>query len=277
MMPHNYCSSSCAASVNNRQYPKRSKSPEWLKKYPRWPKMKCGTCGKEFDNRNSIYCSNECGRLAISKYRSSKSKYSQEQIFAVLGKFFEKYNRAPAKREVLEIVGCATNTFGSWTATIEAAGLKPHRSDDNRMYRRTRTKARDGHVCDSVSEALIDNWLTENKIGHVRNAKYPDSNHRADWVVLGDVFIEYFGLVNDSPRYDRSINKKREICKNYNIKLIQIYPSDLYPKSHLDDKLGLLIPAEKRFKKSVAEIKQSQKDFESGKNWKILNSLSDLG
>ena len=107
------------------------------------------------------------------------------------------------------------------------------------MYRRTKTKARDGHICDSISEALIDNWLTQHDIPHERDARYPTTKHRADWRV-GDTFIEYFGLAKDSPRYDHSVKKKQEICQAYKIALIELYPSDLYPQQSLENKLGIL-------------------------------------
>lgn len=225
---HNFCSKSCAAVFSNLAQ-------------PRWPKRFCSECRKEFKNRESDYCSTECGYHAISKYRSSKSKYSKEQILSLLKKFNMKHGRAPAKREVLEIVSCATNHFSSWNAAITAAGLRPHRSHDHQMYRRTRTKARDGHLCDSISEAIIDNWLHKNSIPHIRDAKYPTTKHKADWAIQnGKVFIEYFGLAQDSPRYDKAVKLKQQICKKNRIKLIEIYPSDLYPTVALERKFNNL-------------------------------------
>ncbi|MEK7645567.1 MAG: hypothetical protein AAB374_00415 [Patescibacteria group bacterium] len=256
---HNYCSGSCAAIVNNQRYPK-------------YPAKKCRNtaCGKMHRRVGSPYCSIECGK-------KGRFKYTESEIVEIIKAFYKESGRAPAKREMRDIVGKCAHMFGSWNNAVVAAGLEPHRSDDHRMYRRTRTKARDGHVCDSVSEATIDNWLTKNKISHERNAEYPNSKHKADWVVLGDVFIEYFGLAKDSPRYDRAIKKKREICKAYNIKLMEIYPKDLYPVQSLKEKLGILIPAEKKFKKMVVEIKQEKIDFKNGEgDWKILHSLKDL-
>lgn len=151
--------------------------------------------------------------------------------------FYHQNQRTPTKREVLEIVGCATNKFGSWTAAIEAAGLTPHRSHDHRMYRRMKTRARDGHLCDSISEAIIDDWLHKNKIKHSRNAPYPKTNHIADWAVNnGEVFVEYFGLAKDSPRYDRAVRKKKYLCQKHGIKLVEIYPEDIYPEVALDAK-----------------------------------------
>ena len=98
----------------------------------------------------------------------------------------------------------------------------------------------DGHLCDSISELIIDNWLTKNSIPHKRNASYPETNSKADWSVFAGnqkVFVEYFGLVNDSPRYDRTIKRKKELCRRYNLRLIEIYPQDIYLKGHLDIRL----------------------------------------
>ncbi len=148
-----------------------------------------------------------------------------------------KLKRTPAKREMLDIASAAVNTFKTWNGAIKAAGLVTNRSHDHRMYKRVMTTARDGHSCDSISEAIIDNWLTEHKIAHQRDVKYPDTNHKADWVIGKRIFVEYFGLANDSPRYDREIRKKRAICKKVGIKLIAIYPKDLYPQVRLEKKL----------------------------------------
>ena len=108
------------------------------------------------------------------------------------------------------------------------------------MYKRVMGKAGDGHLCDSISELLIDNWLHKNKIPHERDAHYPKTNHKADWKILTqnkNIFVEYFGLDNDSPRYDRSIKEKELICKEQNIVLIGIYPKDIYPKINLENNL----------------------------------------
>lgn len=139
---------------------------------------------------------------------------------------------------MVEISHKAIHLFGSWNNAITTADLNPNRSHDNRMYKRLLGKAKDGHECDSISEILIDNWLTEHNISHVRDEKYPTTNHKADWAIGDNVFIEYFGLVKDSPRYDREIKLKKRLCKKNAIKLIEIYPKDLYPKNSLDNRLS---------------------------------------
>ena len=219
---HIYCSRSCAASVNNRTYPKRPA-----------PVKLCTSCGKKFHKSAiSIYCSVECRFIG-------QQKHTKKDILLNIRKAAKKLGRSPAKRELLLFADAASRLFGSWNNAVQSAGLKPHRSDDNRMYHRTKTKARDGHVCDSISEAIVDNWLAKHGIDHTRDAKYPTTNHRADWAIKdGGVFVEYFGLAKDSPRYDREIKVKKKLCKNHKIQLIEIYPSDLYPKVSLSQKLS---------------------------------------
>ena len=140
-----------------------------------------------------------------------------------------------------EFANACEHAFGSWNNAIIAAGLTPNRSHDHRMYKRIMTKAKDGHSCDSISEAIVDNWLTENGIKHVRDFAYPNSGHKADWSIDNKTFIEYFGLAKDSPRYDRDMKTKQEICKKFGIRLIAIYPKNLYPKLNLNSKLKNLI------------------------------------
>lgn len=220
----NYCSRSCAAIINNQ-------------KYPKWPVRYCAVpgCKNPVKRTESKYCSTACGK-------KGRFKYTQEGIIGVIKKYSEKMDRIPTKRELTEVSHRAINLFGSWNSAIIAAGLEPNRSHDNRMYKRLFGKAKDGHSCDSVSEILIDNWLTENQISHARETKYPTTNHMADWSIEdGKIFIEYFGLAKDSPRYDRSIKTKIKICRKNNIKLIGIYPKHLYPKNKLDSHLLKLL------------------------------------
>lgn len=216
---HNYCSKACAATVNNQRFPKRG------------PGFKlCKVCSKRFKGVRK-YCSAFC-------LRKTKKRYNPEDLIKAIKSQYKKLGRVPARREVLALESVCRYAFGSWNNAIIAAGLEPNRSHENRMYKRIMTKAKDGHLCDSISEAVIDNWLFKNKIAHQRNVAYPISNHKADWSIGKNIFIEYFGLAEDSPRYDRDIQTKKNLCKEHGIKLIEIYPKDLYPKLNFASKLG---------------------------------------
>jgi len=71
----------------------------------------------------------------------------------------------------------------------------------------------------------------------ISGKKYPEGQYRCDFVV-GNIFLEFFGLVdasNIAPNYSEIIKKKRKICKKYSIPLIELYEKDLY---NLDKTLG---------------------------------------
>lgn len=224
--PHNYCSQFCAAIANNKKYLKgRAKIK---------PKLKiCIQCGKLFKENtgNKKYCSLSCRKIVEQK--------TPKELIKIIKQTAEKLKRVPARREIKESKACQ-KTFGSWNNAVLAAGFIPNRSHDNRMYKRSNAKAIDGHSCDSISELLIDNWLYKNKILHERNALYPGTHHKADWKILfkkQKIFVEYFGLANDSPRYDQTVKEKRRICRKDNILLIEIYPKDIFPQKILGNNL----------------------------------------
>jgi len=223
--PHNYCSYFCAAIINNRKRPERGAKT-----------IECENCGKKFKKwvlRNKKYCSRAC--LANAKF------YTAEKLLKIIKTTARQLKRTPARREVSRGVDKAcVRFFGSWNNAVSTAGFTPNRSHDNKMYKRANAKAIDGHLCDSISEVLIDNWLHKNNIRHEKDVPYPGTKHKADWQIMSKnqkIFVEYFGLANDSPRYDRSVNEKRALCKEKNISLIGIYPKDLYPKIYLDNNL----------------------------------------
>ncbi len=219
-----FCSQGCAAIVNNKQCPKRKAKTEIC--------VNCKKIFKKGGRKNPKYCSIECQQEA--------KWYTPEEIIEIIRNTAQKLGRVPSRRELNNIGKPCRKFFGSWNNAVLAAGLTPNRSHDNRMYKRSNIKALDGHLCDSVSESLIDNWLYKNNIRHRKNVRYPETNHKADWEIVSKsqkIFIEYFGLANDSPRYDRSVKQKKKLCRKHKIKLIAIYHWDLYPKGKFEKKL----------------------------------------
>lgn len=220
---HNYCSQSCAAIANNKKHPERGGKT-----------IKCENCKKIFKQwlvgSNKKFCSMRC--FATAKL------YDKEKLIKIIKSNAKKLKRVPARREFWGGIDKAcVRLFGSWNKAVLAAGFTPNRSHDNRMYKRIIAKSKDGHLCDSMSEILIDNWLYKNKIIHKKDVSYPNTHHVADWEINSKnkkIFVEYFGLANDSARYDRSVKQKIALCKKQNIPLIAIYPKNLYPKTYLD-------------------------------------------
>jgi hypothetical protein len=129
------------------------------------------------------------------------------------------------------------SAFGSWFNALIQAGVLE--DGTRKTSRGIQSIARDGHVCLSLGEKTIDDYLHFHGIYHEKEPRYPEGNYRGDFKV-GDAFIEYFGLTGD-PEYDAKTKEKIRLCKKHNITLIAIYPEDLVSQKKLEDKLSILI------------------------------------
>ncbi len=203
-----FCSKSCAATINNSKSSKRR------------PKIRiCPTCQKEFHGRRK-YCSRIC--------QSKPQKITKEQIIKEIKEFYKNNGRIPLKREYHHYVA-TRRRFGTWNKAIKAAGFRPHSVLFAKKY-----IANDGHKCDSLAEKIIDDWLTARKISHKRSVFYPNNKkYTADFKV-NNTFIEFFGLKGQVKNYDKSMNRKLKFIKEEGLKLIAIFPEDLFPESKLE-------------------------------------------
>lgn len=228
--------------------------------------LECPSCGERFVNDslpyplierlnfNQIDFCSPCLKEALLD--AGNDSYSKEQIISFLKSVSELLECVPSQnfynvKEILHgmttsqrlpliqvlkekpSVKCVKNNFGSWLeALIEAEILE---DGTRRTSRGTQCIAKDGHLCYSLGEKTIDDLLYSNNVSHEREPYYPESNFRADFSVNG-VFIEYFGLAGNS-EYDEKIALKRKLCKQYGIKLIEVYPKDLTNSEKLRSKI----------------------------------------
>src|SRR4030067_2445197 len=132
----------------------------------------------------------------------------------------------PTVRHVKEL-------FGSWLNALVEAGVLE--DGTRRMSRGTQSIGKDGHVCFSLGEKTIDEFLYSHGVPHEKEPHYPDGKLRGDFTVNG-IFIEYFGL-QGNPEYDVKTKQKQHICRKYGIMLISIYPNDLISRKKLERKL----------------------------------------
>ena len=115
--------------------------------------------------------------------------------------------------------------FGSWIAALDAAeqlegGVKKTRYGYMCI-------AKDGDLCRSLGEKIIDDYMFAQGIAHTREPIYPGKRkYRADWKV-GDYFIEYWGLQGEAD-YDQKSEVKREISTQNKIPLIEVTSDQLY-------------------------------------------------
>jgi hypothetical protein len=207
MSQHNFCSRSCATSVNNYKFPKVVLT-----------KRKCDHCGNPCTGKRK-YCSIEC--------KAKNLIIAKEEIIKLIGNLYEQFGRIPLKREFQHSKAARTR-FGSWNKAIEAAGF-----ESNPVLFAKRQFANDGHLCDSLAEKIIDDWFFARNIEHQIHIRYPNTKYTADFVVNG-IIIEFFGLSGELSRYDELMKGKLQMIRERNLKVISIYPKDIFPMSQLD-------------------------------------------
>lgn len=135
------------------------------------------------------------------------------------------------KKPTLHRVKCE---FNSWLEALIESGVLE--DGTRKTSRGIQTLAKDRHICLSLGEKTIDDFLFDRGIHHIKEPRYPTGNFRADFQV-DDIFIEYFGLAGN-PEYDIKIKKKIQICSDFGITLISIYPSDLMSDEKIQRKLA---------------------------------------
>lgn len=229
-----YCSMACASIANGKRikvicdycgkeyYIKKSKidkyknnfcSVECRNNFMKKEKIFkiCEYCGKEFidtsSNKKKKYCSNEC------KHEAQMLNISKEE----LEKLYLKDKLTT--REIAKIYNTSHKTIREYLKRYNI----PLRSDG--IKNRERILCKDGHKVRSYYEKAFDNVLTRFNIKHEYEPVLPwNKKYHADFLV-GDVYVEIWGLMNlDS--YRKKMEKKIEIYKNNNAKLLSVYPDD---------------------------------------------------
>ncbi|MHA1793773.1 MAG: hypothetical protein ACTSVI_14110 [Promethearchaeota archaeon] len=87
----------------------------------------------------------------------------------------------------------------------------------------------DGHVVRSRGEAMIDNWLSKNRITHEyeHQIKLGDAKIKYDWYLPEhDVYIEYWGLMQNK-KYVKRRKEKEKLYAVHDKKLISINNKDI--------------------------------------------------
>lgn len=194
------------------------------------PTCTCEFCGASFYRRPSaikqkIYCSLDCF------YQATHPLYTKERLIEIIQDFQERKGRIPFHSEFSKDrdypnPSTYCDVFGSWNEAIQLAGFMPNSASLGKIL-----IAEDGHKCLSFAEKLIDDWLSNHKIKHEKEVYYPNSKLRADWLI-SRIYVEYFGICIGyedqlSRSYETTRHKKRTICKDNDLVLIELYPKDL--------------------------------------------------
>ena len=201
-----YCSTYCSAVSNNFKKIRICENPD---------------CGKRFSGRKKKYCSSSCIPI-------HESRYSRKIVIARIKSFYKTYQMVPVKRELNCLYHVSRNYFGTWNNAIKAAGFDP-----NPVMFANRHIANDGHECDSFTEKIIDDWMFEKGIKHKRFVPYPGNKGFTCDFVVGNKWIEFFGLAGQLKRYDTLKRRKLNLVRKYGINIIKLFPKDIFPKNKL--------------------------------------------
>lgn len=167
----------------------------------------------------------------------SRIRHTRDGLLEEIKNFYKANGRIPSKREFYSHWQAFYRVFGKWNNAIKEAGFTPNTEKFTHKY-----VARDGHICDSLSEKIIDNWLSSKKLPHEHGAYYPgQTKFKSDFVVNNKFWIEFPGLLGQLGSYDKLYQQKRKLAFRLGMKIIEIAPSDIFPKNQLDTKLGFLL------------------------------------
>lgn len=146
--------------------------------------------------------------------------------------FVTNNKRIPIKRELQGTYKIARKSFGTWNKAIEAAGYI-----STPVIFSSRHTALDGHVCDSVSERIIDDWLFKNGIEHEVHVPYPGQKRLTADFLIDSIWVEFFGIYGVSKKYTASADRKIRLALESNLDLVKVFPSDLFPVNKMKNLL----------------------------------------
>lgn len=224
-----FCSSSCSITYSNTH---RVTKLTLAKRKRLLEKPICANphCEKQIGLENKIYCSAECRFY-------NENEINKQRVVTEIRNFFKKFDRIPMKNELPALCSRGRHGFGTWNKAIKAAGFIPNKVVFSKRY-----TANDGHRCDSLSEKIVDDWLSARNIKHEIHVRYPWGNGMSADFKVGDYWIELFGLSGQFKNYDCLMTQKLELIKQYNLKLVKLYLSDIFPRNNLNTKLNHLQP-----------------------------------
>ena len=123
----------------------------------------------------------------------------------------------------------AKKIFGSWAHLLEEAGLL---AQSQRGRGGHRSIASDGHLCLSMGERAICEFLTKNGVPHEREPMYPfdevlnpNGLLRGDFLI-GDLVIEFAGMMGN-PDYAERMKSKEKLAKARKIPWLKLETSSL--------------------------------------------------
>jgi hypothetical protein len=211
------------------------------------PPRYCGACYSLFNGQATMQL--------VYKNKFDKADVQEKFVFG-LQRFFEVFGFVPAAglnrgrliRETFDALRdeeslddyvvalallptgfSAKYVYKTWAHFLNAADLLTLTNRGKGGYQSVAT---DGHLCLSLGERAICEYLTRNHVRHKKEPVYPIDSElnpnglmRADFLAK-DVWIEFAGMLTDPLYKARMANKKALAAKN-NLKWVQVDPEHL--------------------------------------------------
>ena len=232
-----FCSHSCAAKHSNigRKHKRSTKNKikQTLRRINNIEGLlsknkSCPVCNKKFYSGIKTCCSVRCSQIL----RVGLLPMNKKELIEYIKQYFVVEQTAPSSKRVKHrVVKAAIKYFGSWNKCMQALKIPPN----VQWIRKNKIICEDGHVAESISEKIIDNWLTRKRIKHERFKPYPEGRFLCDFY-LPDMclWLEFFGLAGQNKEYDKKILHKRMLAKKHGLVLAEVYPKDLYPVFNME-------------------------------------------
>jgi len=168
---------------------------------------------------------NELGAIPTSQFGEGKKDWEHIQGHERT-RLLKILSKKPSADRIKEV-------FGSWiNALIESKIVEKETVRNSRGYV---TQALDGHLCNSLGEKSIDDFLYRHDVPHEKEPPYPEGDFRADFRI-GITLVEYVGLLGNVS-YQAKMKAKASLCRKHSIPLIVIEPRDLVSRSRMETKL----------------------------------------
>lgn len=116
----------------------------------------------------------------------------------------------------------------TWTEWLALAGLL---EDGQRSPRGTTSIATDGHLCRSLLERHIDDFLHKHQVMHALEPDWPydpelnPSGMRADWELSDGTLVEAWGFLG--AEYQAKVHRKIALAAKLGIRLVEVTAEDL--------------------------------------------------
>lgn len=193
-------------------------------------------------DRKQIRCQAKKFSLRKSEEKTIKW-YDKEVLLLQLQQVYDNIGRIPLLREFksfgLPSEATFRRYFGGVTEAFKMINIERNIINNYHVVYYDHS----GNACFSKAELEISNYLIELGVIFEKEVCYKQvlpieevGNHRFDWSINRQLFIEYFGLINHDD-YKKEVLWKQDVCQRHKICLLSLYPSDFNTKNLWKEKI----------------------------------------